>query len=350
MPRRALLLLCLVLLQPAHALLRPAVVRARAYAPRLLASSSLFDTPLPETLDEDAQALLEESKGDVEVARSSYIGYTLAYLEESMPELYRMLKVDPNLPEAHAALLEVTWDAIAAFMPVTHTSRPSPEAAQRLTAISRVALPTGGAAETTRVLDVGCGHGVLYPFLNECGLSPTGYRGVDLSSRMIDLAKRAHGGSGATFEDLSFADECAREETYDTILFNGSLQFFEDQPATLAEAAALLSDSDEARIVISHVSGASFVRRELGDNPQTVRNTMPFLEMMQEVAGANSLQVVLPSFLGTEVEEIEKALERFYLIVLRKSAPGEDGYSAEQPLGELELPEELRVDTTLRLE
>ena len=67
-----------------------------------------FDTPLPANLDDDAAALLEEAGGDIDKARTSYIGYTLAYLEEAMPELYRALKVDPNLPEAHAALTEVT--------------------------------------------------------------------------------------------------------------------------------------------------------------------------------------------------------------------------------------------------
>ena len=51
--------------------------------------------------------------------------------------------------------------------------------------------------------------------------------------------------------------------------------------ATLQQAAKLLSDSPDARLLVSHISGASFVRRELGDNPATVRNTMPFLEMMQ---------------------------------------------------------------------
>ena len=72
-----------------------------------------------------------------------------------------------------AALVEVTWDAIAAFMPLTHSSRPSPEAARRLTAIARISLPvdTQLAAGTT-VLDVGCGHGLLLPFVTEVGLQP----------------------------------------------------------------------------------------------------------------------------------------------------------------------------------
>ena len=43
----------------------------------------------------------------------------------------------------------MTWDAIAAFMPVTHSARPTREAAQRLTAIARAALPADGPKEDT---------------------------------------------------------------------------------------------------------------------------------------------------------------------------------------------------------
>lgn len=313
-------------------------------------AQDMFDSPLPANLDEDAAAILEEADGDVEKARQSYIGYTLAYLEEAMPELYRTLKTDANQPDAHAALVEVTWDAIAAFMPMTHSSRPSQEAAQRLTAIARAALPAGGATSGTRLLDVGCGNGLLVPFLTELGVEASSYRGIDLSSRMIGLAEHAHGASGAQFEDVSFAEECARvfggsQQKYDSIVFNGALQFFEDQPATLAAAAKMLSDSDDARILISHVSGASFVRRELGDNPTTVKNTMPFLEMMQGIADKAGLQIALPSFLGTEVEEIEKSLERFYLVIFRRKGDDEGGDDGEPAA--LELPE--GVDVSIRL-
>lgn len=318
---------------------RAAATQARAVAvPRLQLGT--FDTPLPPELEADAQALLDENDGDVEKARTSYIGYTLAYLEEAMPDLYRQIKLDPNLPEAHSALVEVTWDAIAAFMPLTHSSSPTPAAAQRLTAIARSSLPD---AEDMSVLDVGCGNGVLLPFLTACGLPADRYRGIDLSSRMIELAKGAHADSGATFEDVSFEDECdkaaAEGRTYDCIIFNGSLQFFEDQPATLAAAQRLLASSPSARIVVSHISGANFVRRELGDNPTTVSNTMPLLEMMQTLAGRMGMRIVLPSFFGAEPDEIEKALEAFYLVLLVDGAD-EDA----SKLDALDLPEDVRVD------
>ena len=56
-----------------------------------------------------------------------------------------------------------------------------------------------------------------------------------------------------------------------------------------------------------------------------------------------------------DVEDIEKNLERFYLIVLRKGGEeeaeeGAEGGAEGAKPETLELPEELKVDTTIRLE
>ena len=337
-------LLCatLTLLVPTPPHVRNTIHSQCRTAPINMLENDLFDSPLPASIDADAAALLEEVNGDVEKARQSYMGYTLAYLEEAMPELYRQIKTDVNLPDAHAAMVELTWDAIAAFMPMTHASRPSKEAAQRLTAIARASLPAGGADKETTVLDVGCGNGVLLPFLTEIGLPASGYTGIDVSSEMIKLANFAHGDTGAAFEPTNFADIVADgDKKYDTIIFNGALQFFDDQPQTMKDAAQLLSDSPDARIIVSHISGASFVRREFGDNPATVKNTMPMLEMMNGIADANELVCVLPSFLGTGFEEIELALEKFYLMVFRRKGVAGDEDVEEEGGDEKELALEM---------
>jgi len=85
-------------------------------------------------LDDDAAALLDEVGGDVEKARTSYIGYTLAYLQEEMPELYAALKTDPSRPDCHAVLVEVTTTR----GPPPHSSRARPGlSARALTADPR---------------------------------------------------------------------------------------------------------------------------------------------------------------------------------------------------------------------
>lgn len=52
-------------------------------------------------------------------------------------------------------LVEVTWDAIAAFLPVTHDPTPTVEAQQRLTVISRAAVDGTADQPPRAFLDVG---------------------------------------------------------------------------------------------------------------------------------------------------------------------------------------------------
>uniref|UniRef100_A0A7S0Q0Z8 Methyltransferase domain-containing protein n=1 Tax=Coccolithus braarudii TaxID=221442 RepID=A0A7S0Q0Z8_9EUKA len=303
-------------------------LRLRAPQPRVQQKQQLGS---PQQLDADAAALLEEAGGDVGKAQVSYIGYTLAYLQSEQPELYDALKTDPTRADAHAALVEITWDAVAAFLPVTHSPVPTPAAAKKLTAIARAAC--GDTNPQPRVLDVGCGNGLLLPFVSACGASASDYYGIDLSARMIEVASSSHSESGASFEDVSFDDFALRaasdsDARYDAIVFNGALQFFSDPAATIVRAAELLSNSSESRIVLSHLSGAAFVRVEAKENPNTVRSMMPTLAELQQIADSAGLQVVIPSFFGAEVAEIETGLENFFLVVLRKG--GDDAEAAAQ--------------------
>jgi len=329
----------------ARLLPRPTVRVPRAAQPLALAGRDFgaSSPPAAPALDDDAAALLDEAGGDINRARTNYIGYTLAYLEDADPEMYEAIKTDPQRPDCHEALVEVTWDVIAAFLPVTHSPTPTPAASQKLTAIARAAVD--GSLKAPRVLDVGCGNGLLLPFLGASGMPGSAYRGVDLSSRMIEVAKRVHAGAGARFDAVSFATVCgeaaeaAKEAAageavcgealkgYDAIVFNGALQFFVDPAETLASAAALLEPGEYSRIVLAHLNGASFVRKEAEDNPTTVRSTMPSLSALEVTATSLGLQVVLPSFYGSEVAEIEKGLDDFYLVVLRWDAEhgGVDG-------------------------
>jgi len=266
-------------------------------------------------LDDDAQALLEEAGGDAEKARTSYIGYSLLYLQEEMPDLYDAIKTDPSRPDCHAVLVEVTFDAIAAFLPLTHTAMPDPATAQRLTAIARAAVPLDGSA---RLLDVGCGSGVLLPYAAACGAPPADYRGIDLSNRMIELAREAAGSSGARFDDVGFDAAVAEGQTYESVVFHNSLQYFANQAAALTSAAALL-EGESSRIVISHLAGAKAVRQERVDNPTTVLSEMPSLAELQGLVAGLGLQVVLPSFFGSDSEQIQAGLDGFYLVILRRA-------------------------------
>lgn len=213
-------------------------------------------------------------------------------------------------------------DAIAAFMPITHNPKPSPGASQRFTAIARAAVPLDGP---TRLLDVGCGNGILLPYLVSCSASPEDYRGIDLSGRMVELARKASGSTGARFDDVSFDAVVAEGgQRFESVVFHNSLQYFANQAATLTAAAALLSEGESSRIVISNLAGAAAVRQELIDNPTTVLSEMPSLAELQGLASRIGLHVVLPSFFGSEPDEIQAGLDGFYLVILRRSTAAEN--------------------------
>ena len=80
---------------------------------------------------------------------------------------------------------------------------------------------------------VGCGNGLLLPFLVACEAPAASYRGIDVSDGMVERAKAAHAGdpscAGARFEGLSFAEVLEEKDvddalSYDAIFFNGAIR------------------------------------------------------------------------------------------------------------------------------
>jgi 2-polyprenyl-3-methyl-5-hydroxy-6-metoxy-1,4-benzoquinol methylase len=81
------------------------------------------------------------------------------------------------------------------------------------------------------VLDVGCGHGVLYERLAR--LAPHRYVGTDVSSAAIARAKRQFSGSTAQFR-VENAETCPRPtEKFGLIIFNESLYYMQDPKAVI---------------------------------------------------------------------------------------------------------------------
>ena len=188
---------------------------------------------------------------------------TLEELRRNDPELFadvaRARRCDPDGPaRGREKLLAMTWDVVADYLP-TETVDASLDAR-----LSRVAAFARG-----RCLDVGCGDGSMVPHLRE-----RTYRGVDLSGRMVDLARKHH--PDAQFAKAGFFEFLARESTaWDTILFVAALQFFPDVGAVLSACASHLAPG--GRVVIAHARGATFVREERHGNPAVVE-ALPAVE------------------------------------------------------------------------
>lgn len=92
-------------------------------------------------------------------------------------------------------------------------------------AVAHQAAIPGGA----RVLEVGCGTGDLL-----AALRPSHGVGIDLSPRMIERARAAHGDRRELVFDVAVAEAIAWEETYDHIVLNYLTGYLTDIQAVLA--------------------------------------------------------------------------------------------------------------------
>jgi len=272
-------------------------------------------------LEEDAVWLLKEADGDVSKARSNYMGYTLTQLKEDDPETYDLVKDDPKHPQAHLELVTVMFNAVGCFAAEVD-SWPSDEQAKKLAAVARTGYD--GTYQAPAMLDVGCGDGLLLPFLYAVGAPIEKYKGIDLAERMIDVAKAQHNVEeykDAKFEHMRFEEEhyyrSQDNATYDTIFFNAVLEFFIDPADAIAKAASMLTREPHARIVVSHIEGRAQVRRENEDFPMQAVSPMPSIGQLSQIAEPLGLQVLAPGFFGGDVEDVELRSEQFYLLVMR---------------------------------
>ncbi|MGO4878419.1 trans-aconitate 2-methyltransferase [Pedobacter psychrotolerans] len=85
------------------------------------------------------------------------------------------------------------------------------------------------------MLDVGCGQGVLYHYLQQDIHPPEAYLGVDISDTAIMQAKTSF--PVARFEQMDF-DNSRLEEQFDIIVFNECLYYFKKPFDKLASAIA----------------------------------------------------------------------------------------------------------------
>lgn len=102
------------------------------------------------------------------------------------------------------------------------------------------------------LLDIGCGPGVLAPAVAAAGAR---YTGVDLSPKLIAIARRHHAGSGRfVVADATRLAEVPGLETggFDAAAFLLSLQDIDPLDAAIASAALMLRPSGRLAILMTH--------------------------------------------------------------------------------------------------
>ena len=89
-----------------------------------------------------------------------------------------------------------------------------------------------------RILDVGCGEGVLHDYLTPA--AQQAYTGLDISEAAISLARRQH--SSGKFI-VTNSSEFETNERFDAIVFNECLYYFDDPASEMARYATMLNDN-----------------------------------------------------------------------------------------------------------
>jgi SAM-dependent methyltransferase len=275
-------------------------------------------------LNQDAEKYLKDANGVLQVAQARFFNENLRSLHATNPELYSRIERHHELMgegsidlAGHQKLVEVTWDTMAAYLPVLSNDADTSATAKVEKRLKMIAKAVCGTVKRSpgmpspSILDVGCGDGALLPYLIKAGASNSGYIGIDLSRLMVDAARSAH--PGGRFQQDGFLDSphSTPPAAYDAVLFNGSLQFFPDVSAALRRAVLCLRPG--GRVVFAHVNGAAFVTEERRGNPATVVSSMPSLEELALLASELGARVIPPEQLGWRDPA---GLDTFYLAAL----------------------------------
>lgn len=168
---------------------------------------------------------------------------------------------------------KLTWDASAEAKAVRSVILKMPKDIEARVdkACGIIARAVKVAGVHGRCLDVGCGYGVLVPFLTGLNVLPSQIVGVDLSSDMIYHAQKLH--QGVAFITSDFLENYEDMEGFDGIIFCSSLHDLPDLIGALKKAVGLLRPN--GKVVIMHAQGASHVVGQNKANPVMVRRSLP---------------------------------------------------------------------------
>jgi predicted TPR repeat methyltransferase len=108
----------------------------------------------------------------------------------------------------------------------------------------------------SRILEIGCGTGILLKYLRDVDFAS--YQGVDISAAAVDRAAEF----SSRDDRIAFSASCGSRyrdsSTYDILVMNESLYYFDDCIAVLEHYAAQLSD--DGKMIISMVVGPQSIQ------------------------------------------------------------------------------------------
>lgn len=170
---------------------------------------------------------------------------------------------DSKAREAHQAYQREFFDKNVGFF-----TRPIPEDVEERTALI---VDAADLVESSRVLDVGTGTGVLLKFMLDAGVKAENIVACDLSEQMLAQAKERYPQVNFHLGDVT--ELPASVGKFDAIFFNACFANMFDPQATLEYVSHFLTD--RGCIVISQPVGRGFVEQLHEYEPQLVPHHMP---------------------------------------------------------------------------
>jgi len=200
--------------------------------------------------------------------------------------------------DLQVAMQKLTWDAsadakacksVTGNMPITFQNRVTRASEMAHEAVASI-NDESDDGRNSLVLDVGCGYGVLVPFLKKAGFKAHQIRGVDLSSEMIGHAKTFYPevASKGAFEAIDFLAETSSGSILDNkfraVVFCSALHDMPDLKAALIKTKNELLDTNQSgsRLIIVHAQGASHVLNQNKQNPLLVPRGLPTTSELNE--------------------------------------------------------------------
>ncbi len=146
-----------------------------------------------------------------------------------------------------------------------------------------------------RVVDVGCGVGVIIGHLIEAGLKPSNIVGCDLSEQMIARARAKFPGVFFWQGDIADFPEVGKDAlpnhllSFESVFFNGCFGNMWNQDEAVSAAVCLLGE--EGRIVISHPLGSAFVEALHESEPHIVPHRLPNMKTLESWCLRHNLRI-----------------------------------------------------------
>lgn len=114
-------------------------------------------------------------------------------------------------------------------------------------------------SEGYKILDVGCGTGILSDALIEAAGKSGSVKGIDISSGMINVAREKFDFKNLTFEHTSVEALKDESNSYDIIVCNNVFPHFEDVDGVMLNSIRLLKDG--GLFVVTHLAGRDAVNK-----------------------------------------------------------------------------------------